>query len=182
MSDEQLPLASSGPNGFDQILQPTTPRIEDVPDLGDDQILKLTRKLRLRQVAIDLNNNGGEMPVDPEERKVFLSNVKALEDAAAKNKLTQVKEKISGADRLAAEAVQLMLRQVGDNPMRRDPIPGEATRVIPSIDDAQGLEPLALAPDETQVGLDTTTYDDVMNRTGMTEDDLAKLKKEEEED
>lgn len=181
MSDENLPLASSGPNGFDQILQPTTPKIEQVPDLGDDQVLKLARKLRLRQVAIDLNNNGGEMPLDPEERKVFLANLKALEDAAAKNKLTGVKEKISGADRLAAEAVQNMLRLVGENPMRRPVIEGQA-RAIPSIDDAEGLEPLKTVPDETQVGIDGTTYDDVMSRNNMTEEDLAKLKKDDPEE
>lgn len=181
MSEDKLPLATSGPNGFDQILQPTVPNLDQVPNLGDDDVLQLTRKLRLRQVAIDLNNNGGEMPVDPEERKVFLANVKALEDAAAKNKLTGVKEKVNAADKLAAEAVQMMLRRMGDNPMRREPIAGEAVRVVPSIDDATDLEPLTVVPDETQVGIDTTTYEDVMNRTGMSEDELAKLKKDDEE-
>lgn len=181
MSDEKLPLATSGPNGFDQILQPTTPTLDQVPGLGDDQVLDLVRRVRLRQVAIDLNNNGGEMPVDPEERKVFLANIKALEDAAAKNKLTGVKEKISGADRLAAEAVQMMLRKMGDNPMRREPIQGEA-RHVPSIDDATDLAPLATVPDEMQVGIDSTTYEDVMARNNMTEDELAKLKKEDPEE
>ncbi|WJJ55164.1 hypothetical protein [Xanthomonas phage RTH11] len=169
MSDEKLPLATDGPNGFDQILQPTSPRLDQVPLLTDDQTLDLARRIRLRQIAIDLNNNGGEMPVDPEDRKVFQSNLKELEAAAAKNKLTGVKEKISAVDKLAAETVQRVIQQLGTSAMRVDPIAGQATRERPSISDAADLPPVDTVPDEMQVGVDSTTFDELMERNGQGE-------------
>ena len=169
MSDDKLPLATNGPNGFDQILQPTSPRLDQVPLLTDDQTLDLARRIRLRQIAIDLNNNGGEMPVDPEDRKVFQANLKDLEAAAAKNKLTGVKEKISAVDKLAAETVQRVLQQLGTGAMRVEPIQGQATRERPSIAQAEDLPPVDTVPDEMQVGVDSTTYDELMERNGQGE-------------
>lgn len=166
MSDDNLPAAPrKGPNALDAVLTPDVPTLDEVPDLNEDEILALTRKLRVRQIAIDLNNNNGQMPADPEERKIFLAQLKDLDSQATKIKLIGAKEKASAVDREAAMAVHRMLDMMGDKPMRREPVEGEV-RTRPSIRDAQNLKPLELAPDETQVGVDSTTYDELMERTG----------------
>lgn len=149
---------------FDAVLEGGTPSLQETPDLTEDDIFTLTRKIRIRQIAADLNAGGGQMPSDPEERKIFLSQLKDLDNQAAKIKLIGVKEKTNASDAVAAAAVQRMLQMLGDNPMRR--APGAASGPRPSIDDAPVLEPLVLAPDETYVGLDGTTYDELMERTG----------------
>jgi len=166
MSDENLPVAGKGPNALDQILEPTVPSLDQVPDLNEDELLALTRKIRVRQLAIDLNNNGGKLSDDPEERKIQQALLKDLDSQATKIKLIGAKERIGAADREAALAVAKMLQMVGDNPMRRAPVEGEVVRTRPNIRDAGDLEPLKLAPDETQVGIDNTTYDELMERTG----------------
>lgn len=167
MSDENLPVTPKGPNGLDQTLQPTTPRLDQVPDMSEDEVLALTRKLRIRQLAIELNNNGGEFSTDPEEKKIQLAMLKDLDNQATKIKMIGAKEKATAADREASLAVHRMLQMLGDNPMRRQaPIEGEVSRPRPSIKDAENLKPLQLVPDETQIGLDTTSYEELMERNG----------------
>jgi hypothetical protein len=167
MSDEVLPVAhNAGPNALDTVRQPTVPSLDQIPDYSEDDVLALTRKIRIRQLAIDLNNNGGELSADPEERKIQLALLKDLDGQAVKIKMIGAKEKASAVDREAAMAVHRMLDMMGDKPMRREPIDGESSRSRPSIRDAQNLKPLELAPDETQVGVDSTTYDELMERTG----------------
>lgn len=171
MSDDNLPatLKTGGPNGFDQELLPEVPGLDLVPDLNEDDVLSLTRRIRVRQLAIDLNKNGGRLSDDPEERKIQLSLMKDLDSQATKVKMIGAKERIGAADREAALAVAKMLKLVGENPMRRDPIEGEVTRPRPSIKDAGELSPLKLVPDETQVGLDHTTYEELMERNSDAE-------------
>lgn len=160
--------AATGPiaaqDFFDAVLEGGTPTLQETPDLSEDEIFSLTRKIRIRQIAADLNEHKGQMPSDPEERKIFLSQLKDLDNQAAKIKMIGVKEKTNAADALAADAVQRMLKLMGDNPMRRTPVAASTAR--PSIDDAVELAPLELVPDETYVGLDGTTYDELMERTG----------------
>lgn len=145
---------------FDEIRQDHVTPLNLVPELDDDAVLRLTRRIRLRQVRVELEKNGGEMPVDPEEKKIFLANLKDLEGSAAKNKMIGAKEKSNATERLAVEAVLRMAQQMGGaNPYRKDAIEGTSTRVAPSISDAKGLAPLTLVPDETAVGVADVTYD-----------------------
>lgn len=167
MSDENLPVVDKGPNALDSVREPSVPSLDQIPEYNEDEILALTRKLRVRQLAIELNNNGGMLAQDPEERKIQLTIMKDLDSQAAKIKMIGAKEKASAVDREAALAVHRMLEMMGDRPMRRDAIEGEVvSRQRPSIRDAQQLSPVTLAPDETQVGIDTTTYEELMTRTG----------------
>lgn len=166
MSNDNLPVAGQAANFFDRALVAEVPGLDQVPDMSEDEVLQLTRKLRIRQVAMDLDKNGGQMPSDPEERKIFLAQLKDLDSQVIKVKSIGAKEKASAADREASLAVQHMLRLLGDNPMRREAIGGTSQREVPSIKDAVHLPPITLVPDEIQVGLDTTTYDELMERNG----------------
>lgn len=163
MSDLMKPAAAeeSPENAFfDEIRQDHVAPLDQVPELDEDAIMRLTRRIRLRQIRVDLEKNGGEMPVDPEEKKIFLAQLKDLDSQAAKIKMIGAKEKSNATERLAVEAVLRMAQQFdGQNPYRKDPIPGTATRVRPSITDASNLEPLTLVPDELAVGVADVTYD-----------------------
>ncbi len=161
-----MSLAEQAAILFDCQLQDDILPLAEVPEFSERDVMELTRKIRFRQIALDLNNNGGEMPKDPEERKIFLAQLKDLDNQAAKILLIGAKEKASAADREAAIAAQRVLRMLGDNVMRREPAAGQEERPVPSIADAAGLQPLELVPDETQVGVDNTTYEELMERTG----------------
>lgn len=164
MSERNLTLAEQAALLFDGVLDDDIKPLNEIPEFSESDVLKLTRSIRMRQIAIDLNKNRGEMPQDPDERKVFLAQLKDLDSQATKILMIGAKEKASAADREAALATQSMLRMLGDNAMRRGDI--NSDRPIPSIDDAGGLPPLSLVPDEVQVGLDGTTYEELMERTG----------------
>jgi hypothetical protein len=161
MADEAMAL-------FDGKLGANVPALTVIPNYSEDDVLELTRKIRIRQLALDLDANEGQLSADPEERKIQLAMLKDLDSQATKIKMIGAKEKASEADREASLAVQRMLQLVGERPYRRDPTAadGEPLRDRPSIADATHLPPLELKPDEAQVGLDTTTYEELMERTG----------------
>src|SRR5690606_33324864 len=100
-------------------LDPGTPSLGQVPDLNEDDVLALTRRVRLRQLAIDLNANNGQLSTDLEERKAQLALMKDLDSQATKIKLIGAKERIGAADREAAIAVARMLQMMPDDPLRR---------------------------------------------------------------
>ncbi len=164
MSERNLTLAEQAALLFDCNLDDDIKPLAEIPEFSEDDVLNLTRRIRMRQIAIDLNKNGGEMPTDPEERKIFLAQLKDLDGQATKIKMIGAKEKASAADREAALAAQSLIRMLGDNALRKGSITSD--RAIPTIDDAGTLPALELVPDETQVGLDTTTYEELMERTG----------------
>jgi hypothetical protein len=167
MSEPNMTLAQEAKMLFDGSLAPDVPALSTIPEFNEDEVLALTRKVRIRQLALDLDKNGGELSNDPEERKIQLALMKDLDSQATKIKMIGAKEKASEADREASLAVQRMLQLVGDRPYRRDPaVDGHVVRERPSIADATNLKPLELKPDETQVGMDTTTYEELMERTG----------------
>lgn len=147
---------------FDGDRREHVPNLDDVPEMDEDSVLRLTRRMRLRQVRLDLEKNGGEMPVDPEERKIFMQNLKDLEGTAVKIKMVGAKEKSNATERMAVEAVLRIMQQTGgQDPYRQAVIEGQATRQAPSITDAAGLPPLDLVPDETAVGVADITYEQV---------------------
>jgi D-ribose pyranose/furanose isomerase RbsD len=167
MNDESLPVVPKGPNALDAVLDPTVPSLNQVPDLSEDEVLLLTRKIRLRQLQIDLNSNEGQLSDDPEVRKVQLAMLKDLDSQAAKIKMIGAKEKATAVHKEAVQAVGEMMRMMGDDPLRRKtPLDGESRRVRPSIKDLPHLKPLEIVPDETQVGVDHTTYEELLERTG----------------
>ncbi len=160
MTNELAPYQTHGPNGLDQVLDPTIPSLDLVPDLSEDDLLALTRKIRLRQIALDLNANQGQLSADMEERKVQLALLKDLDSQATKIKLIGAKERASAADREAAIAVQRMLQIMG----QQGSGPVDPNREAPSITDAGELPELELVPEETRVGLVEITYDELMSR------------------
>lgn len=169
MSDDTLPVVSKGPNAFDAVLDPIVPSLEQVGNLSEDELFELTRRIRLRQLAIDLNNNGGQLSDDPKVRKVQLDMMKDLDSQAAKIKLIGAKEKANAGQKEAVLAVTAMMRMLGDDPMRQVAAPAvdsELARRRPSIDSLEHLKPLEAVPDETQVGVDGTTFEDFLERTG----------------
>lgn len=166
MSERNLTLAEQAKQLFDGSLSEDVRTLDSIPDLSDADVLSVTRKIRLRQLALDLDKNGGELSDDPEIRKVQLALLKDLDNQATKIMAIGAKEKASAADLEASLAVQRMLQLMGDRPMRREP--GDSNdsnpRIRPSIADAAGLTPLVIKPDETQVGIDSTTYEELMER------------------
>ena len=169
MSEQNMTLAQEAKMLFDGILEEHVPALSTLPDFNEDEVLALTRKIRIRQLAIDLDKNRGELSLDPDERKVQLTLLKDLDSQATKIKMIGAKEKASEADREASLAVQRMLNMLGEKPYRRDPtVEGIAVRERPSIADAPHLKALELKPDETQIGIDTTTFDELMQRTENT--------------
>lgn len=167
MSERSPSLAEQALALFDKDLDEKVPALVTMHDYSEDDVLGLTRKIRLRQLALDLNENQGKLSDDPEERKVQLAMMKDLDNQVLKIKTIGAKEKIAQADYEAAEATQRFLKMMGDDLMRRDPNPAAGeSRAAPSIADATGLPPLVIRPDETQVGLDTTTFEELMERTG----------------
>ena len=162
-----MTLAEEAKMLFDGKLGKDVPALSAIPEYDEDEVMALTRKVRLRQLALDLNANDGQLSHDPEARKIQLALMKDLDSQAAKIKMIGAKEKASEADREASLAVQRMLQILGDRPYRRDPgVDGHVLRERPSIADATHLKPLELKPDETQVGIDNTTYEELMERTG----------------
>ena len=166
MSDQEKPQgADEVPEleFFDPTRQEHVPELNIVPELDEDAVLRLTRRMRLRQVRLDLEKNGGEMPVDPEERKIFMQNLKDLEGTAVKIKMVGAKEKSNATERMAVEAVLRIMQQTGgQDPYRQATLQGEVVgREAPSITQATGLPPLDLVPDETAVGVADLTYEQV---------------------
>ncbi len=163
MSDQdQIPGADEAPENafFNETRQEHVPSLDAVPELDEDTVLRLTRRVRLRQMRLDLETHGGEMPKDPEERKIFMQNLKELEGSAAKIKMIGAKEKSNATERLAVEAVLRIASQMGtQNPYAKPVVEGSATRIAPTIEDAQDLPALQLVPDETTVGVADTTYE-----------------------
>ena len=168
MSDQEKPQgADEVPEHqfFDTTRQEHVPDLDQVPEMDEDAVLRLTRRMRLRQVRLDLEKNGGEMPVDPEERKIFMQNLKDLEGTAVKIKMVGAKEKSNATERMAVEAVLRIMQQTGgQDPYRQPVLEGQVVnRQAPSIEDASGLPPLDLVPDETSVGVADITYEQVFN-------------------
>lgn len=165
MSDQdQKPGAEEAPENtfFNEVRQEHVPSLDAVPELDEDTVLRLTRRVRLRQMRLDLEAHGGEMPKDPEERKIFMQNLKELEGSAAKIKMIGAKEKSNATERLAVEAVLRIATQMGtQNPYAQTVSEGGVTRAPPSIEDAKDLPVLELVPDETSVGVADMTYEQV---------------------
>lgn len=164
MTSAEVPYQTHGPNGLDQVLKPTIPSLDLVPDLSEDDLLALTRKIRLRQLAVDLNANEGQLSDDMEVRKVQLALLKDLDSQATKIKLIGAKERASAADREAAIAVQRMLQIMGQH----GSVPADPNREAPSITDATELPALELVPEETRVGLVEVTYEELMAKVDNT--------------
>lgn len=126
-------------------------------DLTDDDVLKFTMRQRKRLVA-ELTANG--MPVTNDERTLLLATLNDMDRTALSKKKINAQTAGSEADRTAAMAIAKLYGQMGrNNPYATDTM----QRALPEPDQRQ-LPQITVVPGETEIGINTETYDEFMKR------------------
>jgi hypothetical protein len=121
--------------------------------MDDDEVLDYTQ-LQRRQFINHFTQNGQTMPTDPKDAKVLLTALADMDRSALGKKRIRTDEQIAqmnaqSVDAIAAEVKRTMLGRLTEPDESRTP---------PTLDDLE-LPPLDLVDGETDVGVNSESYD-----------------------
>lgn len=125
-------------------------------DMNDEAIVSFTQ--RKRKELVDEMTKGG-LPTEKGDRIVLLSALVDMDRTAIAKMKIGSQEREGAADRSAALVAAKILSGMG--PQMGRVIDSTCTRETPALDD-KDLPELELVPGETDIGLSTLTYEQLM--------------------
>lgn len=129
---------------------------EEYQKMTDDEILHYT--LAKRRELIGVLTKGG-VPTDPKDQRTLLTTLSDMDKVALGNKRIGASEKQSAADVLVATAISEISRRFETT----DPFKG-GNRLSEVIVDVEKLPDANLVPGETDVGLSTQSFKELINK------------------
>jgi hypothetical protein len=123
----------------------------DSEPLSDEEVLLYTQRKR-KELVEDVTQRG--MPADNKDRLTLLAALDGMDRAALAGKKIESKEKTSSADREAQYLIAKLHGNLqGRDPFKVDPADGQVVANRQLHLDESGLDPLVVAPGETEVGI-----------------------------
>lgn len=125
-------------------------------DLSDDEILRYTQ--RTRKELVGKITEGG-MPDDNKDRALLLHALSDMDQTAINNKRLGAQQKMADADRKALMIAAKLRQNLGNrNPFESDSGGGRVIDIEP-----ERLPDPKVVDGETDIGIDSTNYDDFMS-------------------